>query len=73
MSNIFAENNSSNFEYTEENSLTSDKLIYMSQEEINQFYEAALEANTNLAIGLIRIISKTEFLKVIFHKNCPYI
>jgi len=32
----------------------------MSQEWINQFYEAALEANTNLVIELIRQIPQTE-------------
>ncbi|MGF1933870.1 MAG: ATP-binding protein [Nostoc sp. ChiQUE02] len=57
---IFAENNSSNLEYTEENSLTSDNLICMSQEWINQFYEAALEANTNLVMELISDVPKTE-------------
>ncbi|WP_392531557.1 ATP-binding protein [Nostoc sp. C117] len=54
------ENNYSNSEYTEENSLTSNHLICMSQEWINQFHEAALEANTNLVIELIREIPKTE-------------
>lgn len=34
----------------------------MSQEEINQFYEAALE--------LIRKIPRTEFSNLNFHKNC---
>ncbi|MEH2382508.1 MAG: ATP-binding protein [Nostoc sp.] len=57
---IFAENNSSNLEYIEENYLTSDHLICMSQEWISQFYEAALEANTNLVMELIRDIPKTE-------------
>ena len=57
---IFAENNYSNLEYTEKNFLTSNHLICMSQEWINQFYEAALEANTNHVIELIRDIPKTE-------------
>ncbi|WP_375473142.1 ATP-binding protein [uncultured Nostoc sp.] len=57
---IFAENNYSNSEYTEKKSLTSNNLICMSPEWINQFYEAALEANTNRVIELIRDIPKTE-------------
>lgn len=57
---IFAENNSANLEYTEKNDLTSDNLTCMSQEWIHQFYEAALEANTNQVMKLIREISQTE-------------
>ncbi|MEH2115417.1 response regulator [Nostoc sp.] len=57
---IFAENNPANLEYTEKNDLTSDNLTCMSQEWIHQFYEAALEANTNLIIELIREIPQTE-------------
>ncbi|MHC5860292.1 ATP-binding protein [Nostoc sp.] len=57
---IFAENNPANLEYTEKNDLTSENLTCMSQEWIHQFYEAALEANTNLVMELIREISQTE-------------
>ncbi|QLE42918.1 response regulator [Nostoc sp. C052] len=57
---IFAENNPVNLEYIEKNDLTSDNLTCMSQEWIHQFYEAALEANTNLIIELIREIPQTE-------------
>ncbi|WP_414515674.1 ATP-binding protein [Nostoc sp. PCC 9305] len=57
---IFAENNYSNLEYIEKNPLKSNNLICMSQEWINQFHEAALEANTNRVIELIRDIPKTE-------------
>ncbi|MBN3960211.1 hybrid sensor histidine kinase/response regulator [Nostoc sp. NMS8] len=57
---IFAENNPANLEYTEKNDLTSDNLTCMSQEWIHQFYEAALEANANLIIELIREIPQTE-------------
>ncbi|MEH2079401.1 MAG: ATP-binding protein [Nostoc sp.] len=57
---IFAENNYSNLEYTEKHPLTSNNLICMSQEWINQFYQAALEANTNRVIELIRDIPKSE-------------
>ncbi|MBD2606832.1 response regulator [Scytonema hofmannii FACHB-248] len=57
---IFAENNSANLEYTEENYLISDNLTCMSQEWINQFYAAALEADKNIVMELIREIPKTQ-------------
>ncbi|MBD2690282.1 MASE1 domain-containing protein [Anabaena catenula] len=57
---IFAETHSANLEHIEEKSLTSDSLTCMEQEWINQLYEAALEANTNLVMELIKEIPKTE-------------
>ncbi|MDB9377459.1 histidine kinase, partial [Nodularia sphaerocarpa CS-585A2] len=57
---IFAETNPVNSEDISENSLTSDHLSYMDQEWINQLYEAALEANTNLVMELIAQIPQTE-------------
>ncbi|WP_016953094.1 MASE1 domain-containing protein [Anabaena sp. PCC 7108] len=57
---IFAENHSEKSEPIEEKSLTSDSLSFMDQEWINQFYEAALEANTNLVMELVKEIPKTE-------------
>ncbi|MTJ49098.1 hybrid sensor histidine kinase/response regulator [Dolichospermum sp. UHCC 0259] len=57
---IYAENNSENSETIAEKSLTSDSLTCMDQEWINQFYQASLEANTNLVIELITKIPQTE-------------
>ncbi|WP_016953095.1 ATP-binding protein [Anabaena sp. PCC 7108] len=57
---IFAENHSEKSEPIEEKSLTSDSLTCMDQEWINQFYEAALEANTNLVMELVKEIPQTE-------------
>ncbi|MEH1825816.1 MAG: ATP-binding protein [Nostoc sp.] len=57
---IFTENNPANLQHIDKNDLTSDNLTCMSQEWIHQFYEAALEANTNLIIELIREIPQTE-------------
>ncbi|WP_236721487.1 MASE1 domain-containing protein [Trichormus sp. NMC-1] len=62
---IFAETHSANLEHIEEKSLTSDSLSCMDQEWINQLYEAALEANTNLVIELIKEIPKTETLLIL--------
>ncbi len=61
---IFAENHSEKSELIEENTLRSDNLTCMHQEWINQLYEAALEANTNLVIELIKEIPKTETLLI---------
>ncbi|MDP5337413.1 MAG: hybrid sensor histidine kinase/response regulator, partial [Nodularia sp. (in: cyanobacteria)] len=61
---IFAENNSEDLEQMEEKSLTSDSLNCMQQEWLNKFYEAALEANTNLVMELIKEIPKTESLLI---------
>jgi len=57
---IYAESSLENLAPIEEKSLTSDSFKCMDQEWINKFYEAALEANTNLVIELIREIPKTE-------------
>ena len=57
---IYAENRWKNSEPIAEKSLTSDSLKCMDQKWINQFYEAALEANTNLVIKLVREIPQTE-------------
>ena len=57
---IYAESRCENSDPISEKSLTSDSLKCMDQEWINQFYEAALEANTNLVIKLVREIPQTE-------------
>lgn len=57
---IFADNHSEKSEFIEENTLTSDNLTCMDQTWINQLYEAALEANTNLVMELVKEIPKTE-------------
>ena len=57
---IYAESRCENSDPISEKSLTSDSLKCMDQEWIHQFYEAALEANTNLVIKLVREIPQTE-------------
>jgi signal transduction histidine kinase/CheY-like chemotaxis protein len=57
---IYAESNDENLQPIEEKALTSDSLKCMDQAWINKFYEAALEANTNLVIELIQEIPQTE-------------
>ncbi|MBD2569120.1 MASE1 domain-containing protein [Anabaena lutea] len=57
---IFADNNSETLQVIEENTLTFDSLRCMDQAWINQLYEAALEANTNLVMELVKEIPKTE-------------
>jgi signal transduction histidine kinase/response regulator of citrate/malate metabolism len=57
---IFAENNSINSEAIPENCLTSDNFRCMPQAWINQLYEAALEADTNLVLQLVTEIPEPE-------------
>ena len=57
---IYTDNHDENVEMIQDSALKSDNLNCMAQEWINQFYEAALEANTNLVIELIGEIPKTE-------------
>ncbi|MBD2629431.1 MASE1 domain-containing protein [Trichormus variabilis] len=61
---IFADNHSEKSEFIEENTLTSDNLTCMDQTWINQLYEAALEANTNLVMELVKEIPKTEIFLI---------
>jgi signal transduction histidine kinase/FixJ family two-component response regulator len=57
---IFAENNPVNSENSSENRLKSDNFRCMPQAWINQLYEAALEADTNLVLQLVKEIPETE-------------
>ncbi len=57
---IYADTSFENLESIEEKSLTSDSLKCMDQEWITKFYEATLEANTNLVIELVKEIPQTE-------------
>lgn len=57
---IYEENNLENIGQIEEQSLTSDNFKCMDQEWINTFYEAALEADSNLVIELTQEIPPTE-------------
>ncbi|WP_199306635.1 MASE1 domain-containing protein [Anabaena sphaerica] len=57
---IFAETQAVTWDNVAESPLTSENLTCMSGEWITQLYEAALEANTNLVLELVREIPETE-------------
>ncbi len=57
---IFSENHALDLESVESSPLTSENLTCMSGEWINNLYEAALEANNNLVLELVKEIPKIE-------------